>query len=1372
MEDPTALTTQLSPRADGAAGPSSRPRWVRAERWAALERGELLGEGGGGQVWAVGSDLVLKRALPGSEAGLGREALALFWSGGYGAPELLGVGLVDGQPALLVERVRGEPLLEAAVAPERLAVEALSSVGSTLEELARLGLSHGDIKPEHLVRRPDGRVTLLDFGLAAGRDGALLGGTPAYLDPSALGASRAAAAGRDAFALALTVAELLDPALRGKGDPGRAALASLPPLAGWLRPYLTLPADRRPELGWLLRQLPLSSREEEARRRFRLRAAYLGVREDRVRRAVASEAPQVLALGECGGWLTAFVDLLGFERTCGIAGAPQNVALPEPLGDVTAHERRRLISRVLGPHAAQLEVSGASDDELCARLLELGRGSTFGCVPWSRLRTATRQIGEPGPPKDAVECALLLQDSPVDEVVLSAIEGLTDLRVDLALATARVLRRRGELYRALSLLERFPDDVEALLLSADIERRRHDWPRAEQVLLELGRRTLSPDQRARVQALRGRHAVDGGQAARALELLPEPGVEAASAEVRALALLAQGELERAREEVGRGALFARGDEERARLDNMRGLVLHQAGEAVLAADAFTTAVDRARQCGALLEEGVYATGLASAASDAGELGRAMQAAERAELVFEAIGRPAGGARAVLGQASVLAFVKDELGLLERASRGLSLAESSADVRCEAYLWLCLADAGPIEGRLAAAERANHLLASGSAADRLRAAARVLSSAGTSAVDGDALASEVAELEPRIEWWGARALTLSLAPSGTQPPSEVDLVLGKLLGLSAEVPAPMVLGPALASGQKLALTAGRVEVARALSARLRELSTRAVAGAGPEFSDRVLDLDWVKGVMAISGEHFDPAQLADVEALLRTFSQRSGLRDLLRHSLDLLLLWTGVERGLILLVAPEGRLSVRAARNIRRQDLSSDQLELSRSMAERALREGRPVVAVDAERDLGGLQRSVALLELRSVLAVPLAAHGRKLGVAYLDDRLRTGAFGPRELSFAQLIGTLTALAVSEERDRLDLRRAVRRARRAEQRLSSELSATQTELELAARQLSEARRSVHLRGDYSEIVGRGAAMTRVLSQVDRVAQSDVVVLISGESGTGKELIARAIVKSGARKARPFLAENCSAVPEALLESTLFGHRRGAFTGASRDQAGLFELADSGTLFLDEIGEMSLSMQAKLLRVLEDGEVRAVGAPRSRKVDVRVIAATHRDLRDMVAKGTFREDLYYRLSVVPLALPPLRERSEDIDTLLDHFVRLHDASQERKVSRAVRERFRTYGWPGNVRQLENEVRRMLLLGGLELTLTDLSPALRELSTGPEPQSLKDKVSALERTLVLEALEQHRGNRTRAAQALGVSRFGLQKMMERLSIDLARA
>src|SRR5208283_561531 len=206
--------------------------------------------------------------------------------------------------------------------------------------------------------------------------------------------------------------------------------------------------------------------------------------------------------------------------------------------------------------------------------------------------------------------------------------------------------------------------------------------------------------------------------------------------------------------------------------------------------------------------------------------------------------------------------------------------------------------------------------------------------------------------------------------------------------------------------------------------------------------------------------------------------------------------------------------------------------------------------------------------------------------------------------------------------------------------------------------------------------------------DRVTASDVPVLVVGESGTGKELIARAIHMNGPRARQAFVSENCASVPETLLESTLFGHVKGAFTGASATRAGLFDIADGGTLFLDEIGEMSLAMQAKLLRVLQDGEVRPVGGERARKVDVRIIAATHRDLEAMVAAGTFREDLLYRLNVITLRVPALRERPEDIPLLVDHMIAKHAGGRRVKVTRPAMVKLASFPWPGNVRQLENE------------------------------------------------------------------------------------
>jgi transcriptional regulator with PAS, ATPase and Fis domain len=289
-------------------------------------------------------------------------------------------------------------------------------------------------------------------------------------------------------------------------------------------------------------------------------------------------------------------------------------------------------------------------------------------------------------------------------------------------------------------------------------------------------------------------------------------------------------------------------------------------------------------------------------------------------------------------------------------------------------------------------------------------------------------------------------------------------------------------------------------------------------------------------------------------------------------------------------------------------------------------------------------------------------------------------------------------------------------------------------------------------------------------VDRVTATDVPVMLLGESGSGKELVARAIHHNGARAKAPFVTENCAAIPEPLLESTLFGHVRGAFTGAQRSRAGLFEVADRGTLFLDEIGEMSLGMQTKLLRALQSGEVRPVGSESVRHVDVRVIAATHRDLVALVASGKFREDLLYRLNVISVRVPPLRERYGDVSVLVQHFLKLHAPGRKVTLERAALDALSSFGWPGNVRQLENEVRRALVLSDDNIRLEHLS---REIAQASRPGragdefDLRGRVDELEADLVRAALRRTDGNQTRAAELLGLSRFGLQKMMKRLEI-----
>jgi transcriptional regulator with GAF, ATPase, and Fis domain len=516
--------------------------------------------------------------------------------------------------------------------------------------------------------------------------------------------------------------------------------------------------------------------------------------------------------------------------------------------------------------------------------------------------------------------------------------------------------------------------------------------------------------------------------------------------------------------------------------------------------------------------------------------------------------------------------------------------------------------------------------------------------------------------------------------------------------------------------------------------------------------------------------FAPAQVAQLEAIVRALSGRDRLRPLLEQVLDTMVLWTGVERGLLLLRAPDGRLVPRAARNLARRDLTGDQLALSQTIAHRAMDEGDAVVATDAFSTLGDVHASVHALKLRSVLAVPLVARGETLGVVYLDDRVRKGAFGPRELAWVRVVASQAAMAIADARDAVLLRRAARHAERARARLEVALRERDAQLDVTRTQLEIARDGREMRFRYDEIAGRSEPMRELLHMVDRVTSSEVPVLVVGESGTGKELIARAMHANGPRGSRAFVSENCASVPETLLESTLFGHVRGAFTGASSTRAGLFDVADGGTLFLDEIGEMSLGMQAKLLRVLQDGEVRAVGGERSRKVDVRVIGATHRDLDAMVAAGKFREDLFYRLNVITLRVPPLRDRPEDIPLLVQHLVKKHAPDRAVKVTRAAMAKLTTFPWPGNVRQLENELRRALVLSDGAIDVAELSPDV--VRGGPSAArgaglDMRTRVDALESELVVEALQKTRGNQTRAAQLLGLSRFGLQKMMKRLKI-----
>jgi len=310
-----------------------------------------------------------------------------------------------------------------------------------------------------------------------------------------------------------------------------------------------------------------------------------------------------------------------------------------------------------------------------------------------------------------------------------------------------------------------------------------------------------------------------------------------------------------------------------------------------------------------------------------------------------------------------------------------------------------------------------------------------------------------------------------------------------------------------------------------------------------------------------------------------------------------------------------------------------------------------------------------------------------------------------------------------------------------------------------------------RVSYDAILGRAPAMQALYRVLDRVVHSESTVLIQGENGTGKELIARAVHYGSPRRDRRFVAQNCSAFNDNLLDSELFGHRRGSFTGAFADKLGLFEAADGGTFFLDEIGDMSPSLQVKLLRVLQEGTFIPVGDTALRTVDVRVIAATNRDLKSMVERGEFREDLYYRINVINIVVPPLRERKDDIPMLVDHFLKkqARGRKDKRRLSRGCLEHLLAYPWPGNVRELENEIERLVVLAGEDKIIGEdfLSPRIRQ--RGEDGTAgLPAAVEALERTMIHDALERHRGNKTRAAQELRISRRNLIRLAQRYGFE----
>jgi Nif-specific regulatory protein len=474
---------------------------------------------------------------------------------------------------------------------------------------------------------------------------------------------------------------------------------------------------------------------------------------------------------------------------------------------------------------------------------------------------------------------------------------------------------------------------------------------------------------------------------------------------------------------------------------------------------------------------------------------------------------------------------------------------------------------------------------------------------------------------------------------------------------------------------------------------------------------------------------------------------SDLDRMLTAAIDGVIELCGAERGMILLFEEE-QVVVETARNLGREDIERPEFEVSRTVLERVRATGEPFwhPNVLADPKLGH-RASVLRLLILSVVCQPIRHGGQTLGVVYLDNRSAEGVFTEETARLVESFSEFISLAARNALDR----------RRLTQRIS----------DLAA-ELRE-------RYDFHAIVGHDPKMVEVLRLVGRIADSEATVLIRGESGTGKELIARALHFNSRRRARPFVPVNCGALPENLLESELFGHVRGAFTGAVRDHAGWFDRAEGGTLLLDEVAELTPPLQVKLLRALENGEYSRVGGTQIRSANVRVVAATNRDLEAMVKEGRVRQDFLYRLNVVEVRLPALRERRSDLPLLIRHFLARFDGGK--RLSPEAEARLLAYDWPGNIRELQNALQRAVLLSeGPEIEVRHFPEALLGGDGEPEPpaggfrEAKQRVVERFEREYLSRCLREAGGNISQAARAAGIDYKNFYIKMQQLGIDPA--
>ena len=483
-------------------------------------------------------------------------------------------------------------------------------------------------------------------------------------------------------------------------------------------------------------------------------------------------------------------------------------------------------------------------------------------------------------------------------------------------------------------------------------------------------------------------------------------------------------------------------------------------------------------------------------------------------------------------------------------------------------------------------------------------------------------------------------------------------------------------------------------------------------------------------MANSTQNSALESIQALSEIAQTINSIQEIEPLLEKVLEIAMQTLAADRGFILLKStenPQG-FETRTSRNFSDKQISAI-TQFSTSVIHDVLKKGAPVLLFEAQKDpLYKETESIVIQKIQSIACMPLSIKNRQIGAIYLDSLTQRSRFTNESLPFLTAFANQAAIAI----ENANLYQSLRDENR---------------------QLREEMQRIH---GFKEIIGQSQKMREVFDMISRVLDSDATVLIEGESGTGKELVARAIHYNGPRKDKPFMAIFCGSLPDSLLETELFGHKKGAFTGAVTDKRGLFEAADGGTFFLDEIGDLSMQIQTKLLRVLQEGEIRRVGENEIRKVNVRVVSATNKVLKELVPQGLFREDLYYRLNTISIKMPLLRERKPDIPLLAHHFLDQFAETKKVKIkgfAEDALEALLSYPWPGNVRELENSIERAVVMTKGELISADdlRLPQTDIEDFSEEGLSLKDS----QRRLVKKTLDEQDGNISETAKILGVSR-----------------